>query len=208
MSALRDFLLAPGDGGSGARRVVAATPGRAVPASLGVLAPAAVLPTVAAAVGVVLARRAGAPRSLVCLYAAGAPAPAPCGDRLVASLAARDVGATRRGRVVVVGLPADADDAVATARRAGGAAGGAPLVLGVALRVRPLDELLAEQDALLLAAGPDAAPAQGLALASARTLALRVVPLPAALTPPARGLALAGVAAPRIVRHAVDEALG
>jgi hypothetical protein len=115
MSPLRDFLVAPRTGEAAVddrarrtRRARAATPADAVTAtSLGLLAPARDLLAVAAAVGLAIARTA--PAALVCLAAPGpnpglrAPA-RPAAARLAASLRARGLEASARGRLAIAHL--------------------------------------------------------------------------------------------------------
>ncbi|MGZ6642758.1 MAG: hypothetical protein ACXVFT_13100 [Solirubrobacteraceae bacterium] len=206
MSALGDFLLAPGRTG----RVRPVARARRASATLGVVAPAPALVPVACAAGVALARRARAPRSVVCLFTGTTPAPAP-GPRpgsnaLAASLAARDVPAHRRGRLLVAALPAEPGEAARAARLALAAAGDLPFVLAVAIRTASLDALLAAQDAVLVAAPAGDALAE-LAVASAAALAPRAgaIDMPGSLA--ARALARAGLVAPGCVRRSIDAVL-
>jgi hypothetical protein len=122
--------------------------------------------------------------------------------RLAAALAARDVTAAACGRAVHVALPADADEALAVARRAAAAAGDAP---GVLVRGGPrpdaFDAVLAEQDRVLVLTRPGTDAAVG---------GLAVAGLPAdarahaiALRPAGRALAAAGLAVPAALRRAL-----
>jgi hypothetical protein len=230
MSALRDFLLAPRTGetvAAGApprarRRGDATDVGASAP-SVGVLAHARDLPAAAAAVGLAIARRE--PAVLVCLAAPGpgasapatppaeAPAPAvrasapavraparPAAARLAASLRARGLDASARGRLALVSL-----DDVHGAARALAAAGPLPTVLAFAARGEDADAVLAERDAILVALPPTAEPAMApLALAGASALAPATA-VTFALDPVARALALAGLRAPRALAAAVRE---
>jgi hypothetical protein len=214
MSLLRDFLVAPRAGEAevddrAARRsprvrVVTSSP--AAPA-IGVLAPARDLPVAAAGVGLAIGR--SAPAVLVCLsVSAFAPAwraPArPASARLAASLRARDLEASARGRLALVHLPdAERTDAVT---RALAAADGLPTVLAVAGRDGELDALLTARDAILVALPPSAEPAMArLALAGAAALVPAAAAITLALDPVQRALALAGARAPRALVAAVQE---
>jgi hypothetical protein len=237
MSLLRDFLVAPRTGEAAAddrarrmRRARAATPADAVTAtSLGLLAPARDLPAIAAAVGLAIARTA--PAALVCLAAPG-PSPGlraparPAAARLAASLRARGLEASARGRLALAHLGGEPlahaggepparlpDEPLAdAATRALAAAGPLPTLLAVAARDDAIDALLATRDAILVALPPSAEPALArLALAGALELVVRAGPLARAaplaldLDPVQRTLALAGVRAPRAISAAVAE---
>jgi hypothetical protein len=215
MSPLRDFLVAPRTGEAVVddraprlrrARVAASAVETAAPA-VGVLAPARELPAAAAGVGLAIGR--SAPAVLVCLrmpvFVPAFRAPARAGAaRLAASLRARDLDASARGRLALVHLPDEGRTDAVT--RALAAAGVLPTVLAVAVRDQQVDALLAARDALLVALPPSAEPAIAqLALAGAAAL----VPLAAAVTlapdPIQRALALAGVRAPRAISEAVQE---
>ena len=224
--ALRDYFLAPAadaieQPARRRRREQAAT---ATATSLGVLAAPRDLPAAAAAAGLVIAR--DAPAALVFLDAPdvdlATPLHAPArvaATRLTASLIARGITAHARGRLVLAhstpdeeagpaALPAGApreDGACASAARALAAAGSLPTVLGVAVREPVVDEVLAQQDALIVALprGADAALAE-LALQGARELCRFAAALPLALDPFARALALGGWRAPGVVREVVE----
>jgi hypothetical protein len=216
MSLLRDFLVAPRTGETAvedrARRLrrerAAASAVETAAPAIGVLAPARELPAAAAGVGLAIGR--SAPAVLVCL--GGIPvlvpafrAPARAGAaRLAASLRARDLDASARGRLALVRLPDEGRTDAVT--RALAAAGVLPIVLAVATRDQEVDALLAARDAILVALPPSAEPAMAqLALAGAAAL----VPFAAAVTlapdPIQRALALAGVRAPRAISEAVRE---
>jgi hypothetical protein len=215
MSPLRDFLVAPRTGQAAVddraprlrRARVAASAVEAAAPAVGVLAPARELPAAAAGVGLAIGR--SAPAVLVCLgmpvFVPAFRAPARAGAaRLAASLRARDLDASARGRLALVHLPDEGRTDAVT--RALAAAGVLPTVLAVAVRDQQVDALLAARDALLVALPPSAEPAIAqLALAGAAAL----VPLAAAVTlapdPIQRALALAGVRAPRAISEAVQE---
>jgi len=215
MSLLRDLLIAPRTGEAAVddpaprrRRARPATSAVETTApAIAVLAPARELPAAAAGVGLAIGR--WVPAVLVCLgmpiFVPAFRAPARAGAaRLAASLRARDLDASARGRLALVRLPDEGrTDAVA---RALAAAGALPTVLAVAVRDQEVDALLAARDAILVALPPSAEPAMAqLALAGAAAL----VPLAAAVTlapdPIQRALALAGMRAPRAISEAVRE---
>jgi hypothetical protein len=211
MSPLLDFLVAPRT----SAEVAAERPSRArrargaaetVAPSLGVLATARELPAAAAGVGLAIAR--GRPAALVCL---GVPLPAiavraparPAAASLAASLRTRDLDSCARGRLVLVAPPDGRF--VDAATRALAAAGRLPTVLAVAARDEQADALLAARDAILVVLLPSTEPAMArLALAGAAALAQSSA-LTLTLDPIQRGLALAGVRAPRAVSAAVKE---
>jgi hypothetical protein len=182
--------------------------------SLGVLANARDLAAVAVAAGVLAAR--GGPAALVCLHAPDiepstpplrAPARA-AADRLAASLRARGLAAEARGRVAVVELAREGDDAATAAARALAAAGALPTVLGVAVRDPDLDALLAAQDAILVALPPSADPALAeLTATSAARLTANSAPIALALDPVSRALAVGGLRPPRALQPAIDHLL-
>jgi hypothetical protein len=230
---LRDFLITPREEGEAVEPREAAARGGtvrgrlrfplrardraaagALAPSLGVLANARDLPAIAVAVGVVVARRN--PAALVCLHAPGdgvpcpamrAPARAATG-RLVASLRARGLAADARGRVAVVDLAREEEDAAGAAVRALAAAGAVPTVLAVAVRDPDLDVLLAAQDAILVALPPSADPTLAdLAASGAARLAPTAASIALNLDPASRALALAGLRAPVAVRESVEGVL-
>ncbi|MGZ4279387.1 MAG: hypothetical protein ACXVFN_20900 [Solirubrobacteraceae bacterium] len=225
MSLLRDFLVAPRteeavDGGAprageGAvddrgprrsRRVPLATSSVAAPA-IGVLAPARELPVAAAGVGLAIA--ASAPAVLVCLPApVSVPAfrvpPRGAAARLAASLRARGLEASARGRLALVQLSDEGRTEVVT--RALAAAGPLPTVLAVAGRDDEVDALLAARDAILVALPSSAEPALAhLALAGATALVPAAAAVTLTLDPVQRALALAGVCPPRTISTAVRQ---
>lgn len=112
-----------------------------------------------AALGLVLAREHRAPAVVICVWTgAHGPravwrAPAlPSARRLAAALVARGQDARGTGRLVIVALPADANEAAAAAGRVVAAAGAAPTVLALGgPRVASFDAFLAEQDLVVVA---------------------------------------------------------
>jgi hypothetical protein len=155
-------------------------------------------------VALVVARGVRARRALVCAWPGGdwaTPAlQAPAGGgarRLRRSLAARGIDATATGSLVRTVLPENPEDAVATAERALAAAA-APAVLVLAgPRPEILDELLLAQDAIVVAADPDANPCVvDLAVATLNARHPAVSACTLALGPVGRALAAAGATAP------------
>ena len=167
------------------------------PPAVTVLAPPADAPALGAALGLALARALRAPVCAVCVWS---PEPARPGWRAPALPAAARVAATLRdrgheacaaGRLAVVRLSADPDEAASQALRVTAAAGAAPTVLALAgPRAAAFDALLAMQDLVVVAVAP-AADASLARLASAgleRALTCSVPP-----ADPARALAAAGL---------------
>jgi hypothetical protein len=159
---------------------------------------------VGSAVALVVARGVRARRALVCAWPPGdwmtpaLQAPAGAGARrLRRNLAARGIDATATGSLVRAVLPENPEEAVATAERALAAAT-APAVLVLAgARPEILDELLLAQDAIVVAADPDADRCVvdlAVATLNARHPAVSACSLP--LGPVGRGLAAAGATAP------------
>ena len=175
--------------------------------SIGVLAPVRELPAAAAGVG--LAIGGSSPAVLVCLaapvFAPGFRAPPrAAAARLAASLRARGLEASARGRLTIVHLPEEGRTDAVT--RALAAAGPLPTVLAVAGRDEQVDALLAARDAILVALPSSAEPAMAqLALAGAATLVPAAAALTLTLDPVQRALALAGVRPPRTISAAVRE---
>jgi hypothetical protein len=181
-------------------RVAVASPAPCV----GVIATPRHALAVGSAVALVVARGVRARRALVCAWPPGdwatpaVHAPAGAGARrLRRSLGARGIDATATGSVVRAVLPGNPEEAVASAERALAAAA-APAVLVLAgPRPEILDELLLAQDAIVVAADPDAdRRVVDLAVASlnARHPAVSACSLP--LGPVGRALAAAGATAP------------
>jgi hypothetical protein len=214
--ALRDYFIAPApdaaegpapDRRSARSRFRRAGSTTATAACLGVLATPRDLAAVAAATGLVVAR--GAPAALVFVHDSGAdvaaplraPARAPAA-RLAASLRARGVPAEARGRVTLAHAATERHD---TATRALSAAGSYPTVLATPVRDPDVDELLARQDAILVALPPsvDAALAE-LALSGAGDLCRSATSVAIAWDPLSRALAVGGWRGPRVLREAVE----
>jgi hypothetical protein len=117
--------------------------------------------------------------------------------RLAARLSARELPAGTRGRLAWLTLPA-APAAAATAVRRASAIVEGPLVTALAgARPAALDELVAEHDLAIVAAGPESPLARAALarLAEAGVAASAHAPLARG---PRRTLALAGLAAPRL----------
>lgn len=193
-----------------------AEPAPRTPPGVAVLSSAADAQPVGAAIGLALASRRRAPVVAVCVWIAGLPAgrawraPAtPAARRLATTLAARGHETRAAGRLTVVRLPPDPDEAVAHARRAAAAASFAPSVLALGgPRVAAFDELLDDHDLIVVAtaAGTDPALARlalaGLVSAPGRACICEVPP-----AHPARALAGAGVTLLPSARRALAGAL-
>jgi len=170
----------------------------APPPAVAVLAPPADAPAFGAALGLALARSRRTPVAVVCVWAPDpvrsvwrAPA-MPAATRVAAALRARGHDATAAGRLVVVRLSADCEEAASQALRVGAAAGSAPTVLALAgPRVGAFDALLAMQDLVVVAVAPaaDAALARLATAGLERALTCAVPP-----ADPGRALAAAGLA--------------
>jgi hypothetical protein len=182
------------------RRVAVADPAPCV----GVIAAPRHALAVGSAVALTMARTLRARRAVVCVWPSGGwarpplQAPASTGARqLRRSLDARGIDATAAGRLVRVGLPDRPEVAAAVVERAVGAAA-APAVLVLAgPRPELLDELLLDQQAIVVAAEPDAEPSVAdLAVATLAGRHPAVSRCILRLGPVARALATAGAAAP------------
>jgi hypothetical protein len=195
----------------GRRPVAAAPPAPCV----GVIAAPRHALAVGSAVALSVARPLRARRAVVCIWPSGRwvrpalRAPASAGARqLRRSLDARGIEATAAGRLVRVVLPDRPEVAAALAQRTVGAAA-APVVLVLAgARPEVLDEVLLEQEAVVVAADPDADPSVAdLAVATLadRHPAVSRGTLP--LGPAARALATAGAAAPPGASRALAQML-
>lgn len=159
---------------------------------------------VGSAIALVVARSVRARRALVCTWPPGgwaAPAlAAPAGAgarRLRRSLAGRGIDAAATGSLVRTVLPDTPDEAVATAERALAAAVAPSILVLAGPRPEILDELLLAQDAIVVAAEPDAdrcVVELAVATLDRRHPAVSVCSLP--LGPLGRALAAAGVTAP------------
>jgi len=176
-----------------------AVPPPRTPATVAVLAPPADAPALGAVLGLMLARRERAPVAVVCVWPAVAARPRwrapalPAAGRLAAALVARGLDARGSGRLVVVRLAAQCDEAAAQARRASAAAGPAPVVLALAgPRAAAFDALIAAQDLVVVALPADAEPAMArLAVAGLeRGLTCEIPPSHAARSLAASGFAL------------------
>jgi hypothetical protein len=159
-SRLRDLFLAP-DEAAPVRRVAE----RALPATIGVLAPAREGDVAAVALAVAAARGRRSRCAVVCRWdgvTAAAPRPAlaaRAAGRLAARLDRRGLPAAARGRVVTVALPPAPEEARAAAERTLAAVDDLPLVVLVAgPRPSALDPLLATLDRLVVVPAPDAPP--------------------------------------------------
>lgn len=187
-------------------RACAVSPPR-TPACVALLAPSADAPALASGLALVLAGRQRAPAAVVYLWS---PAPArplwrapavPAAARLARALAARGHAAHASGRLVVVRLAAQCDEAGAEAPLVMAAAGRAPAVLALAgPRAAAFDALLDAQDLVVVAVPAGANPALArLALAGLeRAVACEVPP-----AHPGRSLAAAGVALLPAARRAL-----
>ncbi len=143
-----------------------AVPPPRTPPVVAVLAPPADAPALGAVLGLAVARRDRAPVAVVCVWS---PAPTrplwrapalPAAVRLAAALAARGHDARGSGRLVVVRLAAQCEEAAAEALRASAAAGSAPVVLALAgPRAAAFDPVLAAQDLVVVALPPESNPA-------------------------------------------------
>jgi hypothetical protein len=168
------------------------------PASVALLAPAGDAPALAAGLGLALARRERAPAAVVCVWQAEegrvlwrVPA-LPAAARIAAALAARGHAARGSGRLVIVRLAVQCEQAAVEALRVAPVAGEAPTVIALAgPRAAAFDALLAEQDLVVVAvaAGSDPALAQLAVAGLQRAVACAVPPAHAG-----RSLAGAGVA--------------
>lgn len=203
-SSIRPADAAPA--GAPPTRACAVAPPR-TPACVALLAPATEAAGLAAALGLLLARRERAAAAVVCIWAATpmrlpwrAPA-LPAAARLASALAGRGHAARGSGRLVIVRLAADCEAAAAAALRVIAAAGPAPTVLALAgPRAAAFDALLAAQDLVVVAPAPGADPALArLAVAGLERGVVCVVP-PAH---PGRSLAAAGIALLPAARRAL-----
>ena len=175
-----------------------AVPPPRTPPVVAVLAPPADAPALGAVLGLALARRERTRVAVVCVWS---PAPTralwrapalPAAIHLAAALAARGHDARGSGRLVVVRLAAQCEEAAAEVLRASAAAGSAPVVLALAgPRAAAFDAVLAAQDLVVVALPPEADPALArLAVAGLeRGVTCEIPP-----GHPARSLAAAGLA--------------
>ncbi len=211
---LEHFVQPSGDPGRAAREDfvsddegpdrACAEPAPRTPPGIAVLSPAADAHSLGAALGLALASCRRAPVVVVCVWTAGPAArpawraPArPAARRLAATLGGRGHDARPAGRLAIVRLPGEPQEAAAQARRASAAAGAAPTVLALGgPRAAAFDELLADQDLVVVAtpSGTDPALARlalaGLAAGAARTCTCEIPPPHPARTVAAAGLTL------------------
>jgi hypothetical protein len=201
-----EALGAPGEGAQGAGLA------SRTPAGVAVLAAPADAHALGAALGLALAGHRRAPVVVLCVWTAGPAAgptwgvPAlPAARRMAAALCARGHDARAAGRLAVVRLPAQPDEAAAQARRATAAAGSAPSVVALGgPRVAALDALLSEQDLVVVAAssGTDHALAR-LALAGLQSTTARACVCEVPPARPARAVAAAGLTLLPSARRAI-----
>ncbi len=204
-----EHFVAPPDAAAAARAPAAAA---RAPAGVAVLCGGADAPALGAALALALRRDRGAPCVVVCIWtgpsaaALGWQAPAPpAARRLAANLAVRGHDARASGRLAIVRLPADAEEATAEGLRAMSAAGGAPTVLALGGPRSPaFDALLAVQDLVVVAVRDGADPAlTRLAVAGLGEQDLRACACEVPAAPPGRALAAAGIALLPSVRRAL-----
>jgi len=172
--------------------------------SVGVIAAPRHALAIGATVALAVAQPLRARRALVCAWPPGAwaqpaaRAPAGVGARqLRRSLAARGIDATASGKLVRVVLPEAPEQAAALADRAMGSAAAPAVLVLTGPRPEALDELLLRQEAIVVAAEPEAD--RSLVELAVATLAGRhpaVSACTAPLGPVARALATAGIASP------------
>jgi hypothetical protein len=148
-----------------------------------------------------------APRAMASMPPVGAA------RRLATSLAVRGHDATATGRLAIVRLTADPDEAAAEARRAFAAATSVPTVLALGgPRPPALDAALADQDLVVVATRPHDDPLLvDLALSTLSERGLPAQARPAPASPLARLLATAGLPLPSPLRRPparLPEALG
>jgi hypothetical protein len=186
------------------------------PAGVALLCGPADAAVVGAALGLLLVREQRAP-VVVCVWTGAhrlratwrAPA-LPAARRLGGRLCSREHDAHAAGRLVIVRLAEDPDDAAAGAGRVMAGAGTAPTVLALGgPRVGSFDALLAEQDLVVVAPRSDSDPVlarlavDGLAASAVCACACEVPP-----APPARALAAAGVMLLPSARRALAGPIG
>ena len=189
--------------GEGPDRACAAPAPRTPPGITVLSAPADAL-ALGASLGLALAGRRRAPVVAVCVWTAvptsgpGLRAPATlAARRLCGSLVARGLQARATGRLVIVRLAHEPQEAAEQARRALAAMGSAPALLALGgPRTASFDELLAEQDLVVVATSSATDPAlarlavAGLAAAAVPACVCEVTPAPAARSLAGAGLTL------------------
>lgn len=183
------------------------------PRTVALLAPGGVLPALAGAMGLVLARRRRARCAVVVLPGglAGLPlAPAlPAAGAVARRLAADQVAATASGALVRVGDSDAARRAVAALHAGATGSEPVPVVLAVGAREPAMDSLLAEQDRVVVALPRSASPElRALAVQDAarvsRATGSAVIP---ALAAPAQAAAAAGLYACPSLRRVIGRSL-
>jgi hypothetical protein len=166
-----------------------------------------------AALGLLLAREQRCAVVAVCLWTGGQAsrpawrAPAhPAARRMAGALRSRGQDARCAGRLVIVRLPDDADEAATAARRVAASTGSAPTVLALGgPRVGSFDDLLADQDLVVVAPRSDADPALArLAVDGLASKALCACACAAPPGPPARAFAEAGLLLLPSARRALE----
>ncbi len=194
-----------------------AEPAPRTPPGVAVLSSPADAQPLGAAIGLALAARHRATAVAVCVWTAARPAgpgwrapPTPAARRLCATLAARGHDVRGAGRLAIVRLAANTEEAVAQARRAIAVAGFAPAVLALGgPREAVFDELLGEQDLVVLATPDGADPALArLAVAGLASGAVHACVCEVIRAQPARCLAGAGVALLPSARRALAASAG
>lgn len=198
------FVTPPGPASpSGATAPVggaSATPPK--PAGVAVLCSGADAPALGAALALAVLRAQGAPCVVVGVWTGPAAVragwrapPLPAARRLATNLAVRGHDACAAGRLAVVRLPGDGEEAAAAALRAMSAAGRAPTVLALGgPRSSAFDALLELQDLVVVALRDGADPSLGrLAVASLGAAGRPACACAVPAAPPARALAAAGL---------------
>jgi hypothetical protein len=208
---LRDLFLVP-DAASPARRVAE----RAVPTTLGVLAPPREGWVAASSLALAAAAAHRSRCAVVCRWDGAEPTPprpalpGVAARRVAERLAGRGLLAAARGRLALVALPPDPSHARAATERTLAAIDDIPLVL-LLCGPRPpaLDPLLATLDRLVLVPSPDAPPGlDALALTAAAHLGRSATRLTLPDTPLGHLLTLSGRSLSPRLRAAATRALG
>lgn len=184
-----------------------AAAGRRPPPAIAVLAPPADAPALGAALGLALARSHRSAVAVLCVWSPHAARagwrapPMSAAARMAAGLTARGHEAAAAGRLAIVRLGAQCEEAASQALRVSAAAGSVPTVLVVAgPRAAAFDELLALHDLVVVAVAPDADPALAHLAAAGLARALTCAVPPAG---PARRCAATGLMLLPSVRRAL-----
>lgn len=172
------------------------------PPAVAVLTSAPDAPALGAALALALARLHRAPVVTVCVWSSGQAGrrdwrgPAwPGARRLATGLAARGHNARAAGRLVFVWLAGPDDDAAFEARRVLVAASDAPAVLALGgSRTVAFDALLADQDLVVVGTRSGADPVLTRLAVDGLAGGVRACACEVPAAPPARSLAVAGVA--------------